>query len=91
MSDKPANDPAASQKRRTFLKRMAAAGLAAGAVITFEPMVAHAVTENDDHHGRWHWRPTSTTTTTTTPAPTTTTTTTTPAPHHHHRHHHPAP
>jgi hypothetical protein len=30
MSDKPVNDPTATQRRRTFLKRMAAAGFAAG-------------------------------------------------------------
>jgi len=79
MSDKPENDPTAIQRRRTFLKRMAAAGFVAGAVVTFEPMVANAVTPGEHQDGIlddffWHRHKHTTTTAapTTSMAPTTT-------------------
>ena len=88
MSDKPETDPTATQRRRTFLKRMAAAGFVAGAVVTFEPMVANAVTPGEHGDGFfdefWHRHKHTTTTTSaalTTPALSTTMAlTTTPAP-----------
>src|SRR5579863_1031634 len=77
MKDKPENDPTAIERRRTFLKRMAAAGFVAGAVVTFEPMIANAAIpgeHQDEPLGDfWPWhhhRHTTTTAAPTTPAPT---------------------